>query len=391
MSNLNFINLKIKPISSESFGVRSFCFKISTPDLCILLDPGCSLGPRTKLKNPHPLEFKRLYQMTDVILNESKNIVYIFISHFHHDHFKPNLEDNQYIYSNKSIFESIFSNKIIFCKDPWNKINYNQKQRGLKFISDIQNKLNKNSQLHLIVENFKFLKNQNAEFENEIGKNLYKLKLNNIKQIISINNTNLIFPDEFLHGFFKKNDKLIYVQPLIINYKDENFYFFSDVQGIGSFQDFEKVLKIKNLIDLTIKNLNYESPKSTIALSGPGRYGLNESILHLKYLIHEFNEIYIDHHLVRDILFPKYLIQLKIRGNELGKQIKLCNHKLNYLIDLYFKNIQFNNKFEFESNDLFNIKNILDEKYFEELKSNNLNENQIILECLREFYYNLIN
>jgi predicted metallo-beta-lactamase superfamily hydrolase len=126
--NTKFI--KIYPVAGESFGVRSFCFRITTPDTSILLDPGCALGPRKGSKVPHPLEFIQLRKFTESIINAARKSSYLFISHFHHDHFKPNLNDNYFIYTNSDIFKAIFDNKQIYSKNHFSKINKNQQKRG---------------------------------------------------------------------------------------------------------------------------------------------------------------------------------------------------------------------------------------------------------------------
>ena len=129
--------MKINPICSESCGVRSFCIHVTTPDLSILLDPGCALGPFKKFKIPHRLEFERLHHYTTEIEKISTNCDFLFVSHYHHDHFKPNLKDDMYINSSQKLFESLYSDKTVFTKQYRNKINYNQKQRGEKFHKDL--------------------------------------------------------------------------------------------------------------------------------------------------------------------------------------------------------------------------------------------------------------
>jgi predicted metallo-beta-lactamase superfamily hydrolase len=88
-NNKNFF---IYPICAESRGVRSFCIQIKTPDISILLDPGCALGLRGKHKYPHPFEFQKLYDYTHEIVNLANESKYLFISHYHHDHFKHELQ-----------------------------------------------------------------------------------------------------------------------------------------------------------------------------------------------------------------------------------------------------------------------------------------------------------
>jgi predicted metallo-beta-lactamase superfamily hydrolase len=135
INNKKFI---LNPICAESRGIRSFCTLLKTPDLSILLDPGCALGLREKYKYPHPFEFVKLYFYTKKILELAKDSRYIFISHYHHDHFKPNIEDNFLIYSNREIFNELYQNKIIFAKNFKKNINLNQRERGEAFKRDIE-------------------------------------------------------------------------------------------------------------------------------------------------------------------------------------------------------------------------------------------------------------
>jgi len=52
--------IKITPLAAESFGVRSMCTLVETPDVTILLDAGISLCPFRFGLPPHPLEFRTI-------------------------------------------------------------------------------------------------------------------------------------------------------------------------------------------------------------------------------------------------------------------------------------------------------------------------------------------
>ena len=289
-------HIEIYPVAGESFGVRGFCFKICTPDLSIILDPGCSLGPRKDQKIPHPFEFKKLYQLTDLIIHESKRCSHVFISHFHHDHFKPNIEDNFLIHSNNSIFSSIYTGKTIFTKNHQNKINYNQKERALKFFRDLR----KIECTHRsIADNFGELtiREDFVKIYSELVKN------NIINDTFAIGKTIFIFPKEYLHGE-RKDRRKFYVQPLIIIYCSEVFYYFPDVQGIANDIDFHNLMKIKIDINRTINqtidpNLNVIN---VIAVGGMRDFNQN-SHEHTKKIIEKFDISIIDHHLMRSKLF----------------------------------------------------------------------------------------
>ena len=48
--------IKVTPLAAESFGVRSMCTLVETPDVAVLLDAGVSLCPYRFSLPPHPIE-----------------------------------------------------------------------------------------------------------------------------------------------------------------------------------------------------------------------------------------------------------------------------------------------------------------------------------------------
>ena len=130
--------IEVTPISAESLGVRSMAVLIKTPDISIIIDPGCALGPNRYRLLPHPLEYKKLFEMTNKLINLSKMADVLIISHFHHDHFKPKITDYFTIYTNPEIFESLYVNKRIFIKNPEIGCSRNSQIRGKKFMRDAQ-------------------------------------------------------------------------------------------------------------------------------------------------------------------------------------------------------------------------------------------------------------
>ncbi|MHA1793751.1 MAG: MBL fold metallo-hydrolase [Promethearchaeota archaeon] len=124
-------HIKVEILGSESMGVRSACTVVTTPDIRIMLDPGCALGPRVNNEIPHPLEYKALHEITRKIIKESEKCDLISISHYHHDHFKPRLIDELYIHSTPDIFKKIFINKDLFTKSTRHHVGKNQKSRGI--------------------------------------------------------------------------------------------------------------------------------------------------------------------------------------------------------------------------------------------------------------------
>ncbi len=300
-------NLRIYPICSESYGVRSFCIQVSTPDLSILLDPGCALGPYKKFKIPHYLEFDRLHYYSTEIVKRSADCDFLFISHYHHDHFKPNIEDDMYIHSSGKLFESLYTNKFVFCKQYSKNTNYNQKMRGVKFHKDLSalgissNRIDVDS---YPADKSIYQRNCALELQKEITDS------------ISIGDTQLIFPREFLHGM-RMDGKQIKIQPIIIIYQNEFFYFFPDVQGMPSPDDLELLFNLKQGFKQTYFNYSGNSKIThTIAFGGPITYLLRhqkvyhlleQSLDHSKRIFQEFDNVIVDHHLIRDSEFPYYL------------------------------------------------------------------------------------
>lgn len=287
---------EINPICAESLGVRSFCIQIKTPDISIILDPGCALGLRGKYKIPHPLEFQNLYFFTKKILEVAKDCKYLFISHYHHDHYKPNLEDNFLIYSNKDIFKDLYESKKIFAKDIKKNINYNQKERGEAFKKDI-GKIN--SDLRLIENN-----SENLQLQGIKSNRL-------IQDIIQLKDTMLVFPKEFLHGIHDKGQ--VFIQPVIIIFENIVFYYYPDIQGMPNNQDLHDLLDIKSLCNQIIiqnsrKNIHPEM--HIIAFGGPMTYIfknkqdngeiIHRSLFNANNIIQTFDISIIDHHILRE-------------------------------------------------------------------------------------------
>ncbi|MHA1680040.1 MAG: MBL fold metallo-hydrolase [Promethearchaeota archaeon] len=122
-------SIHVDIIGAESMGVRSMCTKVRTPDITLMLDPGCALGPRKGHEVPHPREYRKLHEITGKILRESRDCTHISISHYHHDHFKPRLRDELYIHSTPDIVKELYMNKDLFVKSARGHIGKNQKSR----------------------------------------------------------------------------------------------------------------------------------------------------------------------------------------------------------------------------------------------------------------------
>ncbi len=59
--------VKVTPLAAESFGVRSMCTLVETPDVKVLLDAGVSLCPFRFGYPPHPIEFQTISHLREKI------------------------------------------------------------------------------------------------------------------------------------------------------------------------------------------------------------------------------------------------------------------------------------------------------------------------------------
>ncbi len=123
--------MKIVPLGEESLGVRSMCLKVDAEGTVFILDPGASLAPKRFGLPPHPIEIEAIKEFRKNLYESLKEAEYIFISHYHRDHFTP-------LY--KSVYmgtegENIYIKKKVLAKD-YNNVNYSQKIRGYMLEKD---------------------------------------------------------------------------------------------------------------------------------------------------------------------------------------------------------------------------------------------------------------
>nr|MDO8113770.1 hypothetical protein [Candidatus Sigynarchaeota archaeon] len=129
--------IKVEILGAESMGVRSMCCRVTTPDVSFLLDPGCALGPRKGHEIPHPAEYKRLHEITNQLVASAKDCTRLFISHYHHDHYKPRLLDETYIHSNDQMTKDLYGGKEIYLKSQKQHIGRHQESRCRYFMQSV--------------------------------------------------------------------------------------------------------------------------------------------------------------------------------------------------------------------------------------------------------------
>ena len=204
--------IKVKPLAAESFGVRSMCTLVQTPDVTVLFDAGLSLCPYRFHLPPHPIEFKTIMRLRKRIAEAAEKAEVVTISHYHFDHHTPSYEDWLVNWTEVDITaKQIYEGKCLLVKNPREKINPSQRQRAWLF----QKTGGKYAQT----------------LENADGKKFV------------FDDTILRFSEPVTHG--SEDARLGWVIMAEIEYADEKFIFAPDVQGPMSTHALELILAAK--------------------------------------------------------------------------------------------------------------------------------------------------
>ena len=190
--------IKVTPLASESFGVRSMCTLVETPDVNVLLDAGISLCPYRFNLPPHPIEFQTIQKLRKKIAQAADKAQIVTISHYHFDHHTPSYEDwlVNWTEANETA-RQIYHDKEVLMKNPKEKINASQRQRAWMF-------------------------------QKTGGKYAKQLEAADSKTF-TYGDTILRFSEPVSHG--PDNSMLGYVIMAQVEYAGERFMFAPDVQG----------------------------------------------------------------------------------------------------------------------------------------------------------------
>ncbi|MDD5502112.1 MAG: MBL fold metallo-hydrolase [Candidatus Thermoplasmatota archaeon] len=120
--------MKVKPLFSDSLGVRSMATYVETPGCKILIDPSAALGPVRYGLPPSPEEFEALQNAKQEIHKIAKECDVLTISHYHYDHYDPT--------------ENFYAGKTVYAKDIRASINKSQAHRGKDFELLVKEKCN---------------------------------------------------------------------------------------------------------------------------------------------------------------------------------------------------------------------------------------------------------
>jgi hypothetical protein len=274
--------IKVTPLAAESFGVRSMCTLVETPDVAVLLDAGVSLCPYRFRLPPHPIEFQTIVKLRKRIAEAADKAQIVTISHYHFDHHTPSYEDWVVNWTEDGeTARQIYQNKIVLMKNPKENINASQRQRAWIFQKT----------------GAKYAKS----LEPADGKTF------------TFGKTVLRFSEAVVHG--SEESMLGWVVMTVVEQGDERFMFAPDVQGPMSTHTLELILK--------------EQP-SVIMLGGPPLYlagfrvdatQLEQGLQNLERIVEAVPTVILEHHALRDESWRQKIISVYERASKVQHHI----------------------------------------------------------------------
>jgi len=279
----NLLNkIKVTPLAAESFGVRSMCTLVETPDVSLLLDAGISLCPYRFNLPPHPIEFQTVRRLRQTIAEAADKCTIITISHYHFDHHTPSYEDWVVNWTeNDKTARQIYQNKTVLAKNPKENINASQRQRAWMF-------------------------------QKTAGKHAKSVTSADGKTFL-YGNTKLSFSEAVAHG--SESSMLGWVVMSTIAHGDEKFMHAPDVQGPMSTPTTELVLAVK---------------PSVIMLGGPPFYlagfrveqrQLDGGVKNLERIVEEVPLVIVEHHALRDEFWQSKMKKVFDKAEAIGHRI----------------------------------------------------------------------
>ena len=254
--------IKVTPLAAESFGVRSMCTLVETPDLSVLLDAGISLASYRFNLPPHPFEYQTIAKLRKTIAQAAQKAQITTISHYHFDHHTPSFEDwvVNWTKGNETA-RQIYQDKIVLAKNPKENITPSQRQRAWMF-------------------------------QRTGGKHAKQVEPADGKTF-NFGSTSLLFSEAVSHG--SEGSMTGWVVMVTVEYNGERFMFAPDVQGPTSTHTAELIL---------------ESKPAMIMIGGPPLYlggfrvdmtQLQKGLENLMRIVDAVPLVILDHHALRDV------------------------------------------------------------------------------------------
>jgi predicted metallo-beta-lactamase superfamily hydrolase len=108
--------LKIHPLAADSLGVRSMATYVEAGGTGILIDPGATLAPLRYGLPPSAEEWDALKRANDRISAYATRARYVFVSHYHEDHFRSD--------------PATYAGRVVLVKDPRRMVTGAQSRRA---------------------------------------------------------------------------------------------------------------------------------------------------------------------------------------------------------------------------------------------------------------------
>jgi len=270
--------MKVKPIFSDSLGVRSMATIVETADTKIFIDPSAALGPSRYGLPPHPAEWERLQEAKEMIASLATDCDFLTITHYHYDHYDPS--------------EEFYKGKKVFAKRIDKNINRSQKERGILFAERMKDEC-------------EIVYCDDTSYE--------------------INDTKLIFSPPFPHG--PPGIRLGYVIMVTVE-EDEKILFASDVQGPVDEKARDYIIQQMPTI------LIMDGPPSYFLGWRFSYENLKKAEDNLISIIEKTGcSLILDHHLLRDLKYKEKLSKLYKKYEKKIKTFAEFNGKKNMQLE----------------------------------------------------------
>lgn len=248
------------PVAFESFGVRSMCTYIETPDVKVLLDAGVSLAPNRYGLPPHPREYIALRSRREEIVRFAEKSKIITVSHYHFDHHTPSYTDWAYNWCSAEIAKKIYRGKIVLAKSFRESVNFSQRRRGWLFAKTS-------------------------------GSYAERLEIADGKTF-NFGDTIISFSKPVFHG--PEESDLGWVLMTTIKYKNESVLYAPDVQGPISRETLSMVIEDKPNLAII------GGPPTYLAEFRMRMEYIEAALENLRVLVKHVPIVILDHHILRD-------------------------------------------------------------------------------------------
>lgn len=355
---LVFGKLKFLPIWADSMGAKSYSFFIETPDLKILIDPGCAA---MQPSYPMPDDEKRRYRqkVAELLKYFSMKADIIVVTHYHYDHHLRAGEAPE-----------VYIGKLNLFKNPNFYINESQHKRAREFFKTIALELGiqeceifKDAEVREFSDPVEGLRSKNVDFGdyNERRKELFEkgkkwlFKLFNIwrqerwigefkccatefkfvdGRSFQFGGTRLRFTPPLFHGI--EYDRTGWVVGLIVEVEGAKLLYTSDLQG-PQIEDYADWIVEENPDILII-----DGPPTYLFGYMMNRINLERAIKNMKMILREISPslIVYDHHLLRDRRYKERVVEVYQFASEVRKELRTFSelHGMDSLIDALRKN-----------------------------------------------------